>query len=261
MSNGKLSKFVNTVTKSVKKHQPEILTGIGIAGMITTTIMAVRATPKALDVMAEIKEAHAEDTDKKELAKDVVKKVVPIYIPSIIVGGLSISCVIGASAINAKRNAALATAYAISESALKTYQEKVIETVGEKKEQDIREEVAKETIKKHPINNKEIILTGTGDVRCLDAISGRRFACSVQKIQEVENELNRRIITEMYVSLNDLYDELGLSHTKLGDDLGWNIDWLDRDMIRLARDTQIDEDGVPCLVLDYKVVPRYGYDR
>ena len=185
----------------------------------------------------------------------------PIYIPSAIVGGLSIGCVIGASAINARRNAALATAYALSESALKTYQEKVIETVGEKKEQTIREAVAKDTVEKHPMGTKEVIFTGNGETRCLDAISGRRFMCSVQRLQEVENELNRRILNEMYVSLNELYDELGLAHTKLGEDLGWNVDWLDRDMIKLSRSAQIDEDGTPCLVLDYQVVPRYGYDR
>ena len=261
MSKSGFSKFVNKVSVSFKKHQPEILTGIGIAGMITTTIMAVRATPKALDVMAEIKDTHAEDTDKKAYAKDIVTKVAPIYIPSAIVGGLSIGCVIGASAINARRNAALATAYALSESALKTYQEKVIETVGEKKEQTIREAVAKDTVEKHPMGTKEVIFTGNGETRCLDAISGRRFMCSVQRLQEVENELNRRILNEMYVSLNELYDELGLAHTKLGEDLGWNVDWLDRDMIKLSRSAQIDEDGTPCLVLDYQVVPRYGYDR
>ena len=261
MSKTGLSKFVKSVSSSLKKHQPEILTGIGIAGMVTTTIMAVRATPKALDTLAEIKDIHAEDPDKKEYAKDFVKKVVPIYIPSAVVGGLSIGCVIGASTINARRNAALATAYAISESALKTYQEKVIETVGEKKEQTIREAVAKDTIEKNPIGNKEIIVTGAVETKCLDAISGRYFTTSVQRLQEVENELNRRILNDMYVSLNELYDELGLPHTKLGEDLGWNVDWLDRDMIKLTKSAQIAEDGTPCLVLDYQVVPRYGYDR
>ena len=261
MGKNGFSKFVKNISIAVKKHQPEILTGIGVAGMITTTIMAVRATPKALDVMAEVKDAHANDTDKKAYAKDIITKVVPIYIPSAIVGGLSIGCVLGASAINARRNAALATAYAISESALKTYQEKVIETVGEKKEQTIREAVAKDTVEKNPIGNKEIIIIGDDEVRCIDAISGRRFKSSVQKIRDVENELNRRIISEMYISLNDLYDELGLSHTPIGEELGWNIDWLDRDMIKLATDTTLDEDGVPCLVMNYRITPKYGYDR
>lgn len=261
MNKNGFSKFVKNVSSTLKKHQPEILTGIGVAGMITTTIMAVRATPKALDTLAEIKDIHAEDTDKKAYAKDFVTKVVPIYIPSAIVGGLSIGCVIGASTINARRNAALATAYALSESALKTYQEKVIETVGEKKEQTIREAVAKDTIEKHPIGSKEIIVTGSAETKCLDAISGRYFMTSVQKLQEVENELNRRILNDMYVSLNELYDELGLPHTKLGEDLGWNVDWLDRDLIKLSKSAQIAEDGTPCLVLDYQVVPRYGYDR
>lgn len=133
MGKTNLSTVIKNVQSSAKKHSPEILTGLGIAGMVTTTVMAVQATPKALDIMAEIKENHLENDDKKAYAKDIITKVAPIYIPSAVIGILSISCIICASSVNVKRNAALATAYSISESALREYRGKVVETIGEKK--------------------------------------------------------------------------------------------------------------------------------
>ena len=121
MTKPNLSAIAKELKGAMIQHS---LTGIGIAGMITTTVMAVKSTPKALDLMAELKEKHKNDTEKKEIAKDVVTKVAPVYLPSVITGGLSIACLIGASSVNARRNAALATAYTLSESALKEYQEK-----------------------------------------------------------------------------------------------------------------------------------------
>ena len=128
----------NAVKKSTIKHSPEILTGIGIAGMVTTTVMAVRATPKALRLIdnAEIKKANETNTPYEEpnLSKtEIIKVTWKCYIPVAITGGLSIACLIGASSVNARRNAALATAYSIAETSLKEYQNKVVETIGEKK--------------------------------------------------------------------------------------------------------------------------------
>lgn len=257
MSKNGLTKFVKNTSAVLKKHQPVILTGLGITGFFTMACMAVSVTPKALDRMAEIKEDHAEDTDKKAYAKDVVKKVVPLYIPAAVVGGLSTACVIGANKVNSRRTAALATAYSLSESALKEYQEKVIETVGEKKEQAIRDAVAKDTIDRNPVSTREVILTEKGNTLCYDGISGRYFKSDIDTIRKIENELNRRMISEMYISLNEFYDEIGLSHVDLGEDLGWNVD---RGFIELGFSSHLTDDGTPCLAINYKVVPRYGYD-
>ena len=46
-----LKAIARSMGMALQKHSPEILTGIGIAGMVTTTILAVRATPKALLLM------------------------------------------------------------------------------------------------------------------------------------------------------------------------------------------------------------------
>lgn len=268
----KLSGIVKSVQTSMKKHSPEILTGVGIAGMITTTVMAVRATPKAL-ILIEEEKRHINREIREQAKKegcdtcpqvdklkpwDTVKTVWKCYLPSVITGALSISCLVGASSVNARRNAALATAYSLSESALKDYQEKVIETIGEKKEQTVRDAVAKERIERDPVENKEVIITGRGNTLCYDTVSGRYFNSDVDKLKKVENDLNRTMRDEMYISLNDFYFEIGLENIKVGDDLGWNID---DGYINLCFSAQLTKDNTPCLVMDYQVGPRTDYRR
>lgn len=250
-----LSNIVKSVRTVISKRSPEILTGIGIAGMITTTVMAVRATPKAL-VLIEDKKIE-NDTDKLTLV-ETIKATWTCYIPAAVTGTLSVACLIGANSVNARRNAALATAYTLSESALKEYQEKVIETIGEKKEQTVRDAIAKDKIDRDPVSSKEVIITEKGNTLCYDSISGRYFKSDIDKLKKVENELNRRMRDEMYISLNEFYYEIGLNPISIGDDLGWNID---HGYIELNFSSQLADEGTPCLVIDYRVAPRYEYNR
>ena len=145
MQKPNLTKICRTVKASTIKHSPEILTGVGVAGMVTTTVMAVRATPKAIRLLED--EKHRQNTDKLEPI-DAVKATWKCYIPAAVTGTVSVACLIGASSVNARRNAALTAAYTLSESTLRDYQKKVVETIGEKKEQTIRDEVAKERLKR-----------------------------------------------------------------------------------------------------------------
>lgn len=96
-----LASVAKGVRTAMKKHSPEILTGIGIAGMITTTVMAVKATPKALILLEEKKDEL--DTDRLE-PKDIIKTAWPCYIPAAVVGSISVFCLIGASSTNLRRN-------------------------------------------------------------------------------------------------------------------------------------------------------------
>lgn len=258
MSKTNLSQIAKNIHTKTVRHQPEILTGIGIAGMVTTTVMAVKATPKALDLMAEIKEYHEEDTDKKALAKDVLLKVAPVYIPAVILGTLSVSCLIGANSVNLKRNAALATAYTLSESALKDYRGKVIETLGEKKDQAVRDAIAKDKVDQNPVVDKEVIITNNGETLCLDTLSGRYFKSDIEKLKRAENELNRQMLRDDYISLNEFYDEIGLSNTKIGETVGWGVN---KGLLELKFSSTLTLDGKPVLVMDYDVAPYYDYDR
>lgn len=198
----------NAVKKSTIKHSPEILTGIGIAGMVTTTVMAVRATPKALRLIdnAELKKANETNIpyEGHNLSKtEIIKVTWRCYIPAGVTGILSVVCLIGASSVNARRNAALATAYSIAETSLKEYQNKVVETIGEKKEQTIRDAVAKEKIEAHPAKESEIIFVGDGETLCYDVLSGRYFKSKIDRIKKAENDLNRRMRDEMYIEATD----------------------------------------------------------
>ena len=255
-----LANVIKSVHKGAKKHSPEILTGIGIAGMVTTVIFAVKATPKALELMDEerCKKAKVEETGQPEplTSKEIIRATWKCYIPAAVIGSVSIFCLIGASSANLRRNAALVTAYTLSESALKEYQEKVIDTIGEGKEKAIRDAVAKTKVDQNPVSNREVIITGKGETLCYDVISGRYFKSDIDKIRKAENKLNRQMRDEMYVSLNDFFDELGLKGTKLGDDLGWHID---TGYIDLNFSSQLANDETPCLVINYQLAPRYEY--
>jgi hypothetical protein len=66
------------------------------------------------------------------------------------------------------------------------------------------------------------------------------------------------MLNDMYVSLNEFYDELDLEHTGVGDELGWNIDG---GKIDIYFSSQIAEDGRPCIVIDFDTPPRYGYNK
>lgn len=256
MSNTKLMKLVKSVRTAAKKHSPEILTGIGIAGMITTAVMAVKATPKALDLLEEAEENKWVEKQEELKPVEKVKACWKCYIPATIVGTISVGCLIGASSVNVRRNAALATAYALSESTLKEYQEKVIEEIGEKKEREVRDKIAKDHVDKNPVSKTEVIITEKGNTLCFDKLSGRYFKSDIDKLRKAENELNRRMRDDMYISLNEFYWEIGLDGIKIGDDLGWSID---TGYIELDFSSQLAEDGTPCLVIDYGVAPRYEY--
>lgn len=255
MSKSNIAKFANGVRLWTGKHSPEILTGLGIAGMVTTTVFAVRATPKALRL---IEEKKAEDGTDEVKPIDVVKTCWKCYIPAAVIGVTSIGCLIGASSVSARRTAALAAAYQLSETALTEYKDKVVQVIGEKKEAVVRDEIAKDRAEKAIVTDKrDVIFTGKGETLCLDYYSGKLFKSDIEAIKKAVNELNRRMNIDMYVSLNELYDELGLDHTGAGDDLGWSID---NGLIDVEFSAQLVNDQ-PCIVLNYTIAPRYGYSQ
>ena len=254
MSKFNLTKAVKSIKGVLGRHAPEILTGIGVAGMVTTTILAVKATPKACLLINDRKD---ELEVEKLSATELVKTTWKCYIPAAMTCGASIACLVGASSVNCKRNAVLATAYKLSEAALSEYKDAVIETIGEKKEQSVRDKVAEERLKKNPVSKSEIIVTGNGTTLCYDPVGNSYFKSNIQQIESAKNKLNARMLSENYVSLNDFYDELGIGPTKLGDDLGWDI--YKDGLVEIAFSSQLAEDGTPCLVMDYSIAPRYEY--
>lgn len=265
MNKQNVAKLFNAIKTGVNRKSPEILIGLGIAGMITTTVLAVKATPKAMRLLDDVKKETWNEDPVNPMAHrelkplEVIKITWKCYIPAVVTGTVSIACLIGSNSVNARRNAALATAYKLSETALTEYKDKVVEEIGEQKEKVIREKIAQDKVDKMQENKTEVVVVGSGDVLFLEPVCGKPFKSDIETVRKVINDFNYRMTTgqEEYISLSEFYDEFGLRHTTASDDLGWN----------LGRDGQIDidfvagttEEGKPCLVLDYRVAPRYDY--
>lgn len=256
MSKEGLKRTIKSAGRVLTKYSPGILTGIGITGMIGATFMAVKATPKALYLI----EAKKEESEVEELTPvETIKTCWKCYIPATLTTVVSAACLIGASTVSAKRNAALATAYSISEAALREYQEKVVEVVGEKKEKAVRDAVAKDQIERDPVTKSEVvIIDSNSNTLCYEPLSGRYFKSTIDKIKKAEIKLDRQMIQEMYVSLNDFYWEIGLDGTDLGDKMGWN---LSKGYMDLSFSSQLADDGTPCAVIVYGIPPVYDYQN
>lgn len=251
----KLALVAKGVGQVLRKHSPEILTGLGIAGMVSTTIFAVKATPKAIQLLEQKK---AEEEVEKLAPVEVVKTTWKCYIPTVITGVASAACLIGASSVSVRRNAALATAYTISETALKEYKNKVIETIGENKEKEVREAVLQDKVKNEPVSNKTVHITSHGDSLCCDYFSGRYFRCSAEKLRRAENTINHKAFVEGYASLNDFYEEVGLERNGIGESVGWRCE---QGGIKMYFTYEGDTNEEPTLIFAFENDPKYDYDK
>lgn len=244
--------------KYISRNSPSIITGLGIGLGVASTVLAVIVTPKAVQLLAEKKK---EEQKEKLTVIETIKTAGTCYIPAVLAAAGSIYCIVSASAKFSKRNAILATAYALSERDLREYRDKVKETVGEKKEKEIRGKIAKDHILSNPAEPNRILTPEGGKTLCYDNWTGRYFMSDMESLRRCENELNSRVLKEQFVSLNELYDLLHLEGIKMGEDFGWNYDGFHDELIHFSYFSQLDRDGNPCLVLDYDAEPFDIYQR
>lgn len=242
-----------------KKNGPDLCIGFGIVSMFAGTVSAAMATPKALKDIEKYKERRLkEDENYKFKPLDVFKAGAwKHYIATfaLSVGG-AISICQGVRGKN-ERYAELLTLYSMSEDTLKEYQQKVIEKFGEKKEAEIHEEMAQEKVNDTQLVYNDVIITRYGDSLFLDPISNKYFTYDIEKIRAAVNRLNQRLMVEMYISINDLYDELNLKCIDDIADVGWNIE---QGLINIQFRYVAGPDDRPCAVLDYSMnKPRHDY--
>ena len=257
-----LDQLLKRAEKLVIDNSPTILTSIGVTGTIMTAYFTGRASFEARDI---IETYRVEEGNLNNVASDrviidyktKVKLVWKEYIPAIGTGVLTIAAIIAANRIGMRRAAALAAAYSLSERAFNEYKTKVVEKIGDTRERDVRDEVAQDRVKKNPITHSEVVLTENGDVICYDSISGRYFTSNMETIRRVQNDVNARIISDYYCSLNDLYNGLGLPRTPYGEEVGWNANSL----LDIQFSAVLSEEGKPVISLDYRVYPVRDYHR
>lgn len=275
--------IIQRAGKQVAKHSPEILTGMAVGGLVATVVLAVRATPRALklldterwhqafiDVVGDIPREEWQEgvgtREQEHMVEDAMmdivlhpKTIIQIawkpYLPAMIMGGATIACIIGAHTVSSRRMAALASVYSLTEMALTEYKDKVVETIGEKKEEKIRDEIAADRIKANPISEEQMkALPGEGQL-CYDTLSSQYFYSSVEKIRQTINDFNERLLKEDYLGLNEMYYMLGLQEMPLASDLGWRVD---NGLVDIKFSAQLADDGhTACIVLDYNIVPKY----
>lgn len=250
-----IKELTRTLQKYAKENAPALLTGIGIACGVACTITAVKKTPKAMQLMAERKDEL--DTDKLSTT-EVIKSTYKCYISPVLLGSVAIACIIGANSENAKRNAALATAYAITDTAFREYKDKVVEVIGEKKAQNVQDELSKDRLNRHKLVESNVIETGHGKTLCYDAFCGRYFMSDMEHIRKAVNDLNEQLLMDGSVCVNDFYYLIDLPTGKSGDYMGWDSR---TGQVRLDFSSHIAAGGTPCIVVDFAVSPRYDYYR
>ena len=278
--------------RMVEKESPVILAGIGIGSFVGCAFMAVKATPKAIELLdqtanqkyvdqtssrPEEYETYSEWLGAEESSfiqpsayfevltpVEIVKATWKAYIPSVGLGVLGIVCIVSSTKISTGRNVALAGAASIAEKTLYDYQQKVIDILGKEKSNEIRDQIAKDhiqeidTIHALGVENEVVCERGTGNTWIYDPITDRKWKSDLETVRAAMNDFNHDLIGGIYGTLNDWYYCLGIKGTTIGDELGWCSDKLLD--IRFA--AMVLDNGEPAIVLDYETLPnsmfRYG---
>lgn len=242
--------------RTLDHNSPLILTGLAVAGVVSTAVFAVKVTPEAAHAI----QAYEEKENGLWIKSTSVEKVRiawRLYIPAAGMGVLTIAAIIGAQSINSRRQAALISGFTVAETAFREYRDKVVELDGAKADEKIRDAVMKDHVVANPPNTNELILSD-GLVLCYDDWSGRYFQSSMERIRQAQNDVNETMINgDMYASLNDFYVGLGLKHVKGGEDVGWSSERL----LDINFTSILTEGGLPCLAMGFRTSPLQDYSR
>lgn len=239
------------IGKTIEKNLPSILTWTAVATVIPTAIETARAT---LEAKEKIEEAEEKKRDKLT-PSETVAAVWTCYIPSVILGSITITSIIMSNSINQKRNLALAGVYSATESAFKEYREKTERLIGKSKATEIDDEICRDIVESQKANDGPIHESRYGSYLCYDGYSKQRFQTSIEHVRKVVNDVNQAILTNYgFYSLNDFYADLdaGLEYIPAGWDIGWDYEHL----LDVHYSTQLSPWGEPCLVLKYEVYPK-----
>lgn len=258
----KVKDVFKKVDNWVKVNERSLLTGSALAGLGTSLYAMYKAAPVCDQILKDYRKdmRHTDPDDRKTIRAikmETGKKLVKTLAAPILLGFTTAGCILGSHAASSRRIAVLSAAYSAADSSLRDLNVKMQEMLGAKKTQAIKESIAKDKVKaSEPYPDPKtstdgIVVTGYGDVLCQDSYSGQLFLSNNGKIHEAINALSARVNQEMYVSLNDFYDLLGLEHRKLGDDLGWNVEHLYDGNLQISTTAILNDSGTPVIYVDY----------
>ena len=204
------------------KKGPTVSVVFGLALMTKGSIEAVKRTPQ---FMASVEEKKKELGVNKLTPMEAIKVGAPCYLLPTCEFITGTGFVLGGHYVSTRRATMAAAAYSMLEEAHKEYMDATKAIVGERKEEDIRDQIAKNIIEKNPPKQSEIIVTGKGKGPCIDLLSRHTFTGNPDTIRQVCNELNKRFKYEDFVPLEDYYYEIGMGEghgMELAKNLGWH---------------------------------------
>lgn len=214
------AKFVvKTLWSWCKRHSTRLLAGGAILAEAWGFYFMHREAPVVKERLDNL------DPDAKWYEK--VKTSVPVYLPAIGMFIVSSACIVGGCIAGEAKTAMMAGLYSASAAELQKYKDKMIETVGEDKAQEIHNDIARDLEKKSPSSFDESMIeyTNHGGQLFYDPNTARFFTSTESYILKCVEKINSKIYgVDMWVSVNEFYDELGITHAKLADPFGWNID-------------------------------------
>lgn len=254
-----VSRAFHKVGFSMKKHSPEILIVAGVVGTVTSAVMACKATTKIGDILEETKETvdlihegietgevrgveYTPENGKKDLTIVYTQtglKLAKLYAPSIILGGLSLACMISSNQILRKRNVAIAAAYATLDKGFKQYRGRVIERFGEDLDRELRYNIKAKEVEKTIVDEdgNEKTVKETVQVLNPNDLSGfaKVYECgntgwtkdpahNFVFLKQQQAYCNNVLQNKGYLLLNEVYEMLGFPKTKEGHVVGWVYD-------------------------------------
>lgn len=239
------NKLISSSRLFLKRNSATILTCAGAIGVAATSIMAVKATPKALRLIEQAEEEKGDELTKLE----TIKVASPSYIPAIVVGASTVTCIFGANILNKRQQAALASAYALLDSSYKEYKSKLKDIYGEDANVRVKEELAKDQYKKD-----DILLEEDDTQLFYDDFSKRYFESTIEKVQQAEYRLNREIHMRGWATLGEFYEWIGIPGINGDEELGWSEggnyeaywqSWIDFNHHKVVMD-----DGLECTIVE-----------
>jgi hypothetical protein len=237
------------VLHKLRRNAPTILTIVAGVGVVVTAVSAVKATPKALELLEDATNNKGEDLTTVEK----IKVAGPVYIPSVIFGAATIGCMFGANHLNRQQQAAMTSAYALLDNSYKEYKKKVKEMYGEEADEYVRKELAKDQYADNDIvwdDDTELFY---------DEFSKRYFESTMKDVIQAEYNLNRQMATCSGAYLNEWYEFLGIPEIPAGKELGWSTgileshywaQWIEFDHTRVEM-----EDGMECTIITMRYEP------
>lgn len=236
-------------TRFIKNNASTILTCLGGVGVIATAVLTAKAAPKASKMLEDAKEEKGE----KLTVVETVKIAGPSYIPAVLTGAATITCIFGANVLNKRKQAALMSAYALLDQSYKEYKAKVQELYGEEADVKVRTEIAKDNYDEDDYEEEDNTLL------FYDEYSQTYFNATMEDVLKAEMQLNRDFQYHGIAVLNEFYDLLKLPRTEFGECLGWSTCWLCETQwyafIEFYHRKVELEDGMECYILEILTEP------